>query len=471
MNMADTGHANTNATTVFCGTLVHSTASKPLDVLGNFAIGFEHRNGKILFIIPESDLDEELRTRCLSADCVTYLTDFQFLMPGLVDTHIHAPQYVYAGTALDLPLLDWLNKYTFPVEAQYKDIKFASEAYRRVVKRTLASGTTTALYFATLHKEASLKLAEIAVELGQRAFVGKVNMDQNSPDYYVETTEQSLKDTEWFVKQVQALQNPLVQPVVTPRFAPSCSSTLMKGLADIAKKHQLHVQSHISENIDEVEWVKELFPQCENYTDVYDTHGLMTDKTVLAHCIYLDDGEIDVFKNHGTAMSHCPCSNFSLRSGVMDSRKMIDHGVKVGLGTDVSGGYSPSMLNAIQNCVTASNTISIMEQLNQRKNYQHLQFAEAFKLATLGGCEALGISDTVGNFEVGKEFDALLVNLKPPNSPLDVFQTEQYSDSKEDMIQKFIFLGDDRNIQEVYVKGRRVKPFSDDAVNGTAKKV
>eukprot|EP00057_Strongylocentrotus_purpuratus_P003807 XP_003727405.1 PREDICTED: guanine deaminase [Strongylocentrotus purpuratus] len=443
---------------VFCGTLIHATKASPMVILQDQVIGV--RKGKILFVQPKEDLAKLLDQHNLSKGCVKYLTKYQFVMPGLIDTHIHAPQSVYAGTALDLTLLDWLNRYTYPTEAKFSDLDFATHAYTKVVRRTLTCGTTTATYFATIHKESSRKLAEIAADLGQRAFVGKVNADKNSPSNYIETLEQSLTDTEWFIEEVKDLDNPLVAPVITPRFAITCSWELMTGLGELAKKHNIRVQSHISENRDEIKSVLEAYPDCKNYTDVYDKCGLMTDKTLMAHCVYLDDDEIQTFKDRGSAMSHCPCSNFSLRSGVMDCRKMKDSGVKLGLGTDVSGGYNPSMFGAIRDAITATNVQSI--QHLPEHPYRHLDFKEVFQIATLGGSQVLGIEDTVGNFEVGKEFDALLVTMDTEDSPFEIFENAAYEDSLEDMVQKFFFRGDDRNIEEVYVCGRKVKPFKDE---------
>ncbi|XP_033625057.1 guanine deaminase-like [Asterias rubens] len=441
---------------IFQGTLVHAeSASQPLKILHNHIIGVN--KNKIVFIEPEGRLRELSQQHGFQLEDVQVM-EGQFLIPGFVDTHIHAPQYVYTGTAMNLQLLEWLNKYTFPTEAKFANLEFAADAYRKVVHRTLKNGTTTACYFATIHKEASLKLAEIVAHFGQRAFVGKVNMDANSPEYYVETTEQSFKDTEWFIKQVQCLNNPLVTPIITPRFAVSCTVTLMKKLANLAELYGLPIQTHISENKDEISLVKELFPECSSYADVYQSCGLVTKKSVFAHSIYLDDKEIEVIKHHGSAVSHCPCSNFMLRNGILDLRKLWDKGIKLGLGTDVSGGYSPSMLSSIRQSVIATN----VHKMQQGAAYNSIDYKELFYLATLGGSQVLGLEDRIGNFVVGKEFDALLVNPKAAGSPFDVFNSS-FSDSIEDIVQKFLFLGDDRNIQEVYVSGRKVIPTTLDS--------
>ncbi|XP_022106133.1 guanine deaminase-like isoform X2 [Acanthaster planci] len=413
------------------------------------------RPSSILFVEPARNLPELSAQHGFQLDEVRNING-QFLMPGFVDTHIHAPQYVYTGAAMDLTLLDWLQKYTFPTEAKFDDLHFATDVYQKVVHRTLKNGTTTASYFATIHKEASLRLAEIVARFGQRAFVGKVNMDSHSPDFYKETTEKSIQDTIWFIEQVQSMDNPLLTPIVTPRFACSCSIDLMKRLADIAEQYKLPIQTHISENKEEIDFIRRLFPTCSSYTDVYRQCGLLTSRTILAHGIYLDEEELQTIQDYGCGIAHCACSNFSLKSGILDLRKLIEKDIKVGLGTDVSGGYTPSMLGSIRQSVIASN----VQECQQRNSYRSVDFKGMFYLATLGGSKVLGLEDKIGNFEVGKDFDAILVNPTVANSPFDVFHST-YCDTIEDVVQKFLYLGDDRNIQEVYVAGKRVIPAED----------
>nr|XP_006137887.1 guanine deaminase [Pelodiscus sinensis] len=373
-------------------------------------------------------------------------------MPGMVDTHIHAPQYSFAGSRVDLPLLDWLNTYTFPTEVKYKDNDFAEEVYTRVVRRTLKNGTTTACYFATIHTAASLLLAEIIDKFGQRAFVGKVCMDLNEfvPEYK-EDTDESVKETERFVRELLEKKYQRVQPIVSPRFGPSCTEELLRRLGDLAKARDIHVQSHISENDGEIELVAQMFPNYKHYTDLYDKNKLLTSKTVMAHGCHLSDEELKLFNLRGAAIAHCPNSNFSLCSGILNVQNVLKHNVKVGLGTDVAGGYSASMLDAIRRSMSASNTLKF-----NKVNETGLTLKDAFRLATLGGSEVLGLDDVIGNFEVGKEFDALLINPKASDSPFDLFA----ADTSEDIIQKFLYLGDDRNISEVYVAGKQVVPFS-----------
>uniref|UniRef100_A0A1A8F414 Guanine deaminase n=2 Tax=Nothobranchius korthausae TaxID=1143690 RepID=A0A1A8F414_9TELE len=295
-----------------------------------------------------------------------------------------------------MPLLQWLNTYTFPVESRFKDLQFAHNVYTQVVKRTLRNGTTTACYFATIHTDSSLLLGRIAHDFGQRALVGK--------------------------------------------------------LGAIAKNNNLHIQSHISENTEEVKLVKELFPDSESYTDVYHKSNLLTEKTVMAHGCHLSDKELVLFRETGTSLSHCPNSNFSLCSGVLNVRNVLNHKVKCGLGTDVAGGYSSSMLDAVRKALDASKVLTI-----QNPEHNTLTFQEVFRLATLGGSQALSLDDHTGNFEVGKDFDALRVNVAAPGGPIDLIQ----SDRPKNLLEKFLNLGDDRNIMEVFVAGRKVVPFTD----------
>nr|XP_026245062.1 guanine deaminase isoform X2 [Urocitellus parryii] len=373
-----------------------------------------------MFLEEASQQEKLAKEWCFKPCEVRELSHHEFFMPGLVDTHIHAPQYFFAGSNVDLPLLEWLTNYTFPVERRFQRMDFAEEVYTRVVRRTLKNGTTTACYFGTIHTDSSLLLAEITDKFGQRAFVGKVCMDLNDvvPEYK-ETTEESIKETERFVSEM------------------------------------LQRNSHISENCDEVEAVKNLYPNYKHYTDVYDRNNLLTNKTVMAHGCYLSAEELNIFNERGASISHCPNSNLSLSSGFLNVLEVLKHEVKIGLGTDVAGGYSSSMLDAIRRAVMVSNILLI-----NKVNEKSLSLREVFRLATLGGSQALGLESEIGNFEVGKEFDALLINPKASDSPIDMFYGDFAGDISEAVIQKFLYLGDDRNIEEVYVGGKQVVPFS-----------
>lgn len=385
-------------------------------------------------------------------------------MPGLIDGHAHAPQYSFIGVGMHLPLLDWLEKYTFPYEAKFEDVNYAKAVYSKAVKRHLFHGTTTCSYFATIHLEACKALTDIIHDLGQRGYVGKVNMDRNCSKALTEDTKTSIQHTRDFVNYVQGKKNPLLTPVITPRFVPSTSSELMHGLSEISREHKpfLPVQSHLSENRAEIDWVKSMHPDCDNYTAVYNEHGLMHDRSYMAHCIWCSQSEREILAKQRTAVIHCPNSNFSLSSGVLNVRRLLNEGIKVGLGTDVSGGYSPSMLDAIRQTVIASKLVSIghgSDAAGVALDVAHdaLTYAEAFHLATVGGAESLGLGDTVGNFVVGKEFDALVVNVYASHSSIDEPHDPIEAADVLQRFQKFLFLGDDRNIETIFVRGRKVK--------------
>uniref|UniRef100_A0A8D2G332 Guanine deaminase n=1 Tax=Theropithecus gelada TaxID=9565 RepID=A0A8D2G332_THEGE len=337
-----------------------------------------------MFLEEASQQEKLAQEWCFKPCEIRELSHHEFFMPGLVDTHIHASQYSFSGSNVDLPFLEWLTKYTFPAEHRFQNIDFAEEVYTRVVRRTLKNGTTTACYFGTLHTDSSLLLAEIT-----------------------------------FVSEM------------------------------------LQKNSHISETRDEVEAVKNLHPNYKNYTDVYDKNNLLTTKTVMAHGCYLSAEELNVFHERGASIAHCPNSNLSLSSGFLNVLEVLKHEVKIGLGTDVAGGYSYSMLDAIRRAVMVSNILLI-----NKVNEKSLTLKEVFRLATLGGSQALGLDGEIGNFEVGKEFDALLINPKASDSPIDLFYGDFFGDISEAVIQKFLYLGDDRNIEEVYVGGKQVVPFS-----------
>jgi guanine deaminase len=397
-------------------------------------------NGIITSIAPSSPAE-------LDADTIKING---FIIPGFIDTHIHSPQYVFTGTGYDLGLLEWLQKYTFPKECQFDDLVHARKVYGKVVAKTLKNGTTCCSYYATIHKHSAVELAKICIEKGQRGFIGKVNMDRNSPDYYIETTDSSLKDTREFVKEVFELESDLVVPCITPRFVPTCTSELMKGLAQISNEFNIPIQSHLSENKNEIQWVKELHPESMTYSHCYYDHGLLNNQTIMAHCVYLEESERTLLKDQGVGIAHCPSSNFSLHSGVMNVRQLVQQGFeKIGLGTDCAGGYSCSMMDAMRQALIASKVIHIDSRSEENKEiFDALHYYHVFYLATLGGAKVMNLDQKLGNFEVGKEFDALVVDM----DGIDLFD----HDDEQTRFEKFIYLGDDRNIRQVYVKGKQV---------------
>ncbi|KAK9305253.1 hypothetical protein QLX08_003683 [Tetragonisca angustula] len=425
---------------IFIGSFIHSNECGELIVIDR---GMIHvKNGKISNIIINPNSNDEKNKN------VIVLNNTQFLIPGFVDCHIHAVQLPNLGVGYDKELLEWLEHYTFPLEKKYIDEKFAEQVFNTVVKQTIKSGTTTACYFAALYPKASVILGQAVINKGQRALIGKISMNITRSDNYYETTEESIININKFIEDLTKLNSPLIKPVITPRFALSCDMTLMKKLGKLAKEKDLHVQTHVSENLDEIEAVKNMFPEYPSYTAVYDGAGLLTCKTVLAHGIYLSDDEIALLNERGTAIVHCPSSNTCLKSGLCDVQRLKSKSIKIGLGTDVSGGQSCSILDAIRSALQVSTHLSLIKE-----NYRALNYKDVFHMATLGGAAALAMDNQIGNFEVGKEFDALVVDIDISDGLLNNLQ----SSTLEERLQKFIYSGDDRNIVEVYVSGCKVK--------------
>lgn len=328
----------------------------------------------------------------------------KIVLPGMVDLHLHAPQYAYRGTKMDLPLLDWLNINTFPEEAKYEDVSYAKAAYTNFVEDLKESPTTRAVIFATLHKEATLELMALLEESGLSTMVGKVNMDRNSPDYLTEhSAEESLENTKAWLREIPKTYRHC-RPILTPRFTPTCSDRLLEGLGRLMAEEGLPLQSHLSENKAEIAWVKELCPDTKNYGESYDRYGLLGN-TVMAHCVHTEEDELSLLMQRGTTIVHCPQSNTNLQSGVAPIKHFLNKGAKVGLGTDVAGGANLSMFRAITDAIHASKLRNCL----LREEDSALTLSEAFYMATLSGGRFFG---KVGSFLPGYEADFLVFSGK-----------------------------------------------------------
>ncbi|XER14588.1 Guanine deaminase [Sporomusa aerivorans] len=374
------------------------------------------------------------------------VTDYQdaLIIPGFVDLHFHAPQFANRGLGFDLELLPWLENYTFPEEAKFQDVTYAQAVYKKVVSALWQWGTTRVVFFGTIHKAATAKLMELLATAGLGGYVGKVNMDRNSPGILMETTGQSLLDTEMFIKETIGRYE-LVKPIITPRFVPTCSPELMSGIARLAMQYNLPVQSHLSENTGEIAWVRELHPECQNYASVYDQFGLFGKQpTVMAHCIYNDDAELALMAKNRVYVAHCPYSNSNLASGIAPVRKCIEQGIPVGLGSDVAGGHEVAMSRVMSMAIE----VSKLKWLASGKKEKFLTIPEALYLATKGGGSFFG---KVGSFEAGYDFDALVID----DSSLEVAASNRYS--VEDRLSRFIYIGDHHNIIARYVAGKKIE--------------
>lgn len=369
------------------------------------------------------------------------VTDYgdKLIIPGFVDMHLHAPQYANRGLGLDKELLPWLETYTFPEESKYRDLAFAEKAYRKFVKALWQQGTTRSIVFATLHREATELLMDLMAEAGLGGYVGKVNMDRNGPDFYVESTADSLAETERFIQETQE-RHALVKPIITPRFVPTCTAELMQGLGALSRKYGVPVQSHLSENTGENAWVKELHPDIKDYASVYDVYGLFgQQKTVMAHCVHVSEDEIALMAQNQVYMAHSPHSNNNLSSGISPVRQMLEAGVPVGLASDVSGSHEIAMPRVL----TVAAQVSKLKWLECGKQHAALNTPELFYLATKGGGSFFG---AVGSFEPGYALDALVID--------DASLADVNERSLEERLQRYLYCGDDRNIAARYVEGR-----------------
>ncbi|KAM4064685.1 amidohydrolase family protein [Hirsutella rhossiliensis] len=464
------------------GAFVHSKTREELEVLEDAAVAVD-KGGKIVGVQTGCETSAAAKQQLLGrlgwseADVdLIACKPGQFFFPGFIDTHVHAPQYPNVGIFGKTTVLDWLQKYTFPLEASLKDLAKARRVYTACVRRTLAHGTTTAAYFATIDVAATNLLADLCLGLGQRALIGRVCMDTPGicPDYYRdESAEESLRatlETIAHVKRIDA-DYEIVSPILTPRFAPSCSGPSMLGLADLHRRQGLPIQTHISEHADDVKLATDLFPESGSYAKIYDDHGLLTAKTILAHAVHLTEGEATLVAARGAKVAHCPCSNACLTSGEARVRWLWDRGIDVGLGTDMSGGYSPSVLEAARQAALVSRYVAMPVPSGDARERCKLSVDEVLYLATRGGAEVVGLAHKVGGFEVGMHWDAQLVELNLVSQDggegaadkeeedgfrdggnVDVFGWETW----EERVTKWLYNGDDRNTKKVWVKGRLV---------------
>ena len=375
----------------------------------------------------------------------------RLLIPAMNDLHVHAPQYRNQGIAMDLELLPWLQNYTFPEEMKYADTAYAEPMYRRFIHDLWRFGTMRSSVFATIHTESTRLLMNLFQEAGMGALVGKVGMNRNCPEGLSESVDDMVQGYEELIhstlnaplgSSASLCEEPstLVRPIITPRFIPSCTSEMLRACGELAAKYQLPVQSHLSENKDEIAWVQELEPESRNYGDAYDRYGLFGQTpTVMAHCVWTDGEELELMKQRGVMVAHCPTSNINLASGIAPIRRFLTEGIPVGLGSDVSGGHDFSIFRMMVYAVQMSKL-----RYQRDKSSAFLSLAEAFWMATKSGGSFFG---RVGSFEPGYEFDALVID----DSDLN------HSDySLLERLERYVYLGDDRQIVHRFCRGKEI---------------
>jgi len=371
----------------------------------------------------------------------TEIIDFgdRLLIPAMNDMHVHAAQYRNQGIAMDMELLPWLQNYTFPEETKYADTGYAERMYRRFVHDMWRVGTMRNCTFATIHTESTRVLMHLFQEAGMGSLVGKVGMNRNCTEKLSESAEQMVQGYESLITE---FNNPdgLVRPIITPRFIPSCTPEMLRACGELAAKYHLHVQSHLSENKEEIALVQKLEPESTCYGDAYDRYGLFGQTpTVMAHCVFTEKEELELMKRRSVMVAHCPTSNLNVTTGIAPIRLFLDEGLPVGLGSDISGGHS---LNIFQIMVYAIQMSKLHYQRNHARAF--LTLSEAFWMATKSAGSFFG---QVGSFEPGYEFDALVIDDHDLNH-------DNYS--LLERLERFIYLGDDRQIAHRFCRGKEI---------------
>lgn len=415
------------------GHLIYSVSAEKLQTIED---GFLVAQGeKILGVYKELPAEYEQET----------IEDYtgKLIIPGLTDLHVHAPQYTFRGLGMNMELIPWLNTYTFPAEAKYADLDYAKKVYPRFVHDLKHSATTRAGIFGTIHVDSTEYLMDQLEESGVVAGVGKVNMDRNSPDELREGTEETIENTKRWLADIEGKYT-RVFPILTPRFIPSCTDAAMEGLEELCRETGLPVQSHLSENVSEIEWVKELHPDTSCYAEAYEKYGMCgsRSKAIMAHCVHSDksEEEMELLKRNEVWVAHCPESNMNLSSGVAPIKKMMREGIRVGLGTDIAAGSKLSMFAAMADAIKVSKLRWVYVDQEEKA----LTVPEVFYLATIGGGSFFG---KVGTFERDYEFDAVVI---------DDSQMSDEEMTLYERLERLIYMDEESRIVKKYVRGRSI---------------
>lgn len=386
-------------------------------------------------IIDIGDYVETLAKQNSELNIINYQD--KIITAGFIDTHIHYPQTGMIASYGE-QLLDWLENYTFPEEERFKDPEYAAKVAKIFLDELVCNGTTTALVFGTVHKQSVDVFFQEAQRRNLRMICGKVLMDRNAPEYLTDTPECGYNDSKELIEKWH--NNGRLSYAVTPRFAPTSTPEQLDMVGKLLQEYpSVYMHTHLSENKQEIEWVKSLFPEREGYLDTYDHHGLLHQRSVFAHGVHLTDCECQRLADTGSAIAFCPTSNLFLGSGLFDLNRIEGFGVRVGMGTDVGAGTSFSLMQ------TMSEAYKIM-QLQQKK----LHPVKSLYQATLGGAKALYLDDKIGSLEVGKEAD--FVVLEPNATTLMKFRMQQ-AKTLEEKLFVLMSLGDDRTVHATYTYG------------------
>jgi guanine deaminase len=393
-------------------------------------------DGKVASIGPAREL-----LSALPSDARLVEHGDSILMPGFVDAHIHYPQTDIIGMG-SAPLLDWLENYTYPAEREFSDPAHARAVAEFFLDELLRNGTTTALVFASVHPASVEAFFEAAAARRLRMAAGKVLMDRNCPENLRDTPEAGERDSRELLEAWHGRGR--LRYALTPRFAPTSSEAQLAGVGQLARDYpDALIQTHVAENLDEVAWVKRLFPQARSYLDVYDRYGLVRERAIYAHCIHLDQNDRARMAQSGAWAAFCPASNLRLGSGLFDVAAADAAGMRFSVATDVAGGSSFSMLQTLSDAYKVA-----------QLSHQHLSPLRAFYLATLAGARALGIDNHIGRFAVGMEADFIVLDLR---ATALIARLTARSRTLSEKLMVLISLGDDRTVSRTYILGREAR--------------
>ncbi len=392
------------------------------------------------FILVEDDLIKNFSEENPDTSLKLYDYTGKLIIPGLSDLHLHASQYPNTGLGLDLELLDWLDTYTFPEESKYKDIEYAKKAYQTFVDDLAKTATTRASIFATLHTNMTLLLMDLLEQKKICAYVGKVGMDRNCPDFYIE--KNGKEETLRFVEECQKRNYKFVKPIITPRFTISCTDEYMKYMGELAKKYNIAVQSHLSENFGEIDFVRQLRPNDKFYGESYDKNGLFGKevKTVMAHCVHCPKEESELIKKNGVYIAHCPTSNSNISSGICPAGRYLREGYNIGIGSDISGGHTLDLFEVIRHAIQVSKMN--LRYINPKE--KPLTLSETFFMATNKGGSFFG---KVGVFEKDYEFDAIVLDESL------IKNIREYNEKER--LERFIY-NKDAKIESKFIRGNKI---------------
>jgi len=392
------------------------------------------------FILVEDGLIKNFSEENPDTSIKLYDYTGKLIIPGLSDLHLHAPQYPNIGLGLDLELLDWLDTYTFPEESKYKDVEYAKKAYQTFVDDLAKTATTRASIFATLHTDMTLLLMDLLEQKKICAYVGKVGMDRNCPDFYIE--KNGKEETLRFVEECQKRNYKFVKPIITPRFTISCTDEYMKYMGELAKKYNIAVQSHLSENFGEIDFVRQLRPNDKFYGESYDKNGLFGKevKTVMAHCVHCPKEESELIKKNGVYIAHCPTSNSNISSGICPAGRYLREGYNIGIGSDISGGHTLDLFEVIRHAIQVSKMN--LRYINPKE--KPLTLSETFFMATNKGGSFFG---KVGVFEKDYEFDAIVLDESL------IKNIREYNEKER--LERFIY-NKDAKIESKFIRGNKI---------------